>query len=105
MFFIIAGIQPKTIDLEKQPRICPSCGLYQASLKRIDHYVSIFFLPIIRLRRGSPFLECKRCGSMSHESGEIWFRSQERQPGSICSHCKKSIEPEFRFCPFCGKPA
>lgn len=41
MFFFIAGIQPKTINLEEKPRICPFCGHYQARLKRVNHYIKM----------------------------------------------------------------
>jgi len=61
MFFFIGGVQPKTIELDEQPRICSSCGLCQARMKRVDHYISIFFLPILRIKKGEPFLLCEKC--------------------------------------------
>jgi hypothetical protein len=69
MFFFIGGIQPKTIDLDNQPRMCPSCGLYQARLKRVDQYLSAFFIPVLRVKKGDPFLLCERCGVASKETG------------------------------------
>ncbi|MBW2610044.1 MAG: zinc ribbon domain-containing protein [Deltaproteobacteria bacterium] len=104
MFFFIAGVQPKTIALDEQPRMCSSCGLYQARLERTDHYLSIFFIPIIRIKKGSPFLRCERCGSLSHKSGGERARSQEGRPLNKCPHCDRQIETAFHFCPFCGKP-
>ncbi|NIR14576.1 MAG: zinc ribbon domain-containing protein [Desulfobacterales bacterium] len=103
MFFLIAGVQPKTVTLDGQPRRCPSCGLEQAVTKRVDHHLSIFFLPLVRVKKGSPFLQCQSCGSQSHESGEVWHGSQERRQGQNCPYCGKGLEPRFRFCPFCGK--
>jgi hypothetical protein len=102
MFFFIAGIQPKSIDLESHPRMCPSCGLLQARLKRMDQYLSIFFLPVLRVKKGSPFLECRSCGSVSHESGEAWV-GPSKSPDHKCPHCGEIVEARFRFCPFCGK--
>ncbi len=67
MFFFIGGVQPKTVDLENVPRVCPSCGLYQARLKRLDHYISIFFLPLFRIKKGLPLLICDNCGHVSSE--------------------------------------
>lgn len=102
MFFIIAGIQPKIVKLDDQPRMCPSCGLNQARLKRVDHYFSVFFIPIFRVKKGLPFLECQRCGSPAREI--VGGRSESRQgPGHICTYCGKPIDSAYRFCPFCGK--
>ena len=103
MFFFIAGIQPKTVYVDDQCRVCPSCGLYQARLKRADHYLSVFFLPILRVKKGGPFLECQRCGSLNDESGEARFGALKKSDHT-CHHCGRALEPEFGFCPFCGKP-
>ncbi|MFC1531928.1 zinc ribbon domain-containing protein [Thermodesulfobacteriota bacterium] len=103
MFFFIGGIQPKTIDLDDHPRMCQSCGLYQLRLKRIDHYISIFFLPVLRVKKGIPFLKCDRCGSISSESGEELLRSSDGWALNMCPNCGRSLESEFQYCPFCGK--
>jgi len=102
MFFFIAGIQPKTVDLEDRSRICPSCGLSTARLKRIDHYVSVFFLPLFRIKKGRTFLACQRCGSLSGESGEVFYDSAMTR-GTHCPSCGRSLEKTFQFCPYCGK--
>ncbi|MBW1707243.1 MAG: zinc ribbon domain-containing protein [Deltaproteobacteria bacterium] len=102
MFFFIAGIQPKTVKLDDHPRMCPSCGLYQARLKRVDQYISVFFLPIFRVKQGIPFVECQSCGSFFQESGEV-FAGPSQRSVRTCPNCGKPLEPEHRFCPFCGK--
>jgi len=102
MFFIIAGIQPKTITLDDRPRMCHSCGLYQARLIRINHYLSVFFIPVFRVKKGESFLECRSCGAVSSESGEIWPGTRTGD-SRLCPHCKKTLERGFRFCPYCGK--
>jgi len=103
MFFFIGGIQPKTVEVNAQPRMCPSCGLHQARLKRVDHYLSLFFIPIIRVQKGTPFIQCQRCGSIVKESGEPHFTAS-RDPTRTCPYCGSSVYPSFRFCPACGKP-
>jgi RNA polymerase subunit RPABC4/transcription elongation factor Spt4 len=103
LFFLIAGIQPKTIRLEEQPQICPSCGLYQAFRKRVDHYVAVFFLPIVRVKQGDAFLECRSCGSLSDERGEP-FKKAGRAQRNACPSCGRTVERSHRYCPFCGKP-
>ena len=101
MFFFIGGIQPKTVSLDDQPRLCPSCGLAQARLKRVDHYLSLFFIPIFPVKKGTPFLECQRCGAVSDESGDI-STSPPPDSGPVCRKCGHPVETGFRFCPYCG---
>jgi endogenous inhibitor of DNA gyrase (YacG/DUF329 family) len=103
MFFFIGGVQPKTIKMDEQPRMCPACGLYQARLKRVDHYISVFFLPIFRVKKGVPFILCDRCGKISSESGEGPVSFSEFSNLSICPNCGKPLDSKFQYCPFCGK--
>ncbi|RJR21442.1 MAG: zinc-ribbon domain-containing protein [Desulfobacteraceae bacterium] len=42
--------------------MCSSCGLYRASLRRVDHYISLVFILLVKIRSGEPFVECERCG-------------------------------------------
>jgi hypothetical protein len=102
MFFFIGGIQPKTVTLEKQARTCPSCGHVGVSLKRVDHYVSLFFIPLIPVKRGVPFLICDKCNSVLDEYGygrapEGWVKKAR------CPSCGREVEQDFAFCPYCGK--
>jgi ribosomal protein L32 len=95
MFFFIGGIQPKTVTVEERSRMCPSCGLYQARLIRVDHYLSLFFIPLIRVKKGEPVLRCDRCANVVRQAG---------QGASVCPSCGGSLESNFSFCPHCGKP-
>ena len=103
MFFFIAGIQPKTAVVDNHPRLCPSCGLHQAMLKRVDHYVSIFFIPIIRIKKGEPVLECQSCGALYAESEERMVQASKGDPDLNCPYCGNPLKTGFRYCPFCGK--
>jgi hypothetical protein len=58
---LIAGVSPKIKVLDQNPRRCPGCGLNQAYSKRTDHYLSLFFIPIFRVKKGEPFIICDRC--------------------------------------------
>jgi len=102
MFFFIAGIQPKSVEMDDHPRMCPACGLYQFRLRRIDHYLSIFFLPLLRVKKGTPYLECRSCGHMADESGRTESAPLKRDL-TRCPNCHGPLEPGFRFCPHCGK--
>jgi RNA polymerase subunit RPABC4/transcription elongation factor Spt4 len=103
MFFFIGGIQPKTVTIEKQARSCPSCGHFDVALKRVDHYVSLFFLPLFPVKRGTPFLICENCNTILDERG--YSMGAERPVrGKRCASCGREVEPDFAYCPYCGKP-
>jgi len=102
MFFFIGGVQPKTIFLDKQARSCASCGHLKVYLKRVDQYISLFFIPLFPVKRGIPFLACDNCGALYDEKGarmDVKFTGV----GQKCSHCGRYIAPDFSFCPYCGR--
>jgi len=102
MFFFIGGIQPKTVTIDKQARSCPSCGHFDMYLKRVDHYVSLFFIPLVPVKRGTPFLICKNCNTILDERG---YRMDAEQTlnEKRCQFCGRAVNPAFSFCPYCGK--
>ncbi|NVL93582.1 MAG: zinc ribbon domain-containing protein [Desulfobacterales bacterium] len=102
MFFLIGGVQPKTILVDKQARSCPACGHFEVFLKRADHYVSLFFVPLFPVKKGAPFLFCENCRTVFDERGYKMGVEQtvsERR----CAHCGRPVNPDFAFCPYCGK--
>jgi len=101
--FIIAGVSPKTKILDNNPRICPACGLAQARLKRVDSYFNLFFIPLIRVKKGEPFIICDRCESMSSETSPI-YHPPPPGPDASCNACGKPLDKDFKYCPSCGKP-
>ena len=102
MFFVIGGIQPKTILLDKQPRSCPSCGRLQVHLKRTDQFVSLFFIPLLRVKKGTPLAVCDNCGALFDESG-IPIEDLHTQAVRRCPHCGRAVGADFIYCPYCGK--
>ena len=101
--FLIAGISPRTIVVDKNPRICPGCGLNQAYFKRIDHYFNLFFIPILRVKKGDPFIMCDRCEKTGHEFDQE-YAAMPARPEMTCNHCGINIDQNFKYCPHCGKP-
>jgi len=90
--------------VDDQPRICPKCGLPSARLKRLDHYISLFFIPIVSVKRGKEhFLECSRCGEIFEEAARPPSGSFEKTRLRTCTGCGKEVAPDFRFCPYCGE--
>jgi RNA polymerase subunit RPABC4/transcription elongation factor Spt4 len=102
MFFFIGGVQPKTVTLEETPRLCPACGLAQARLRRIDHYLSLFFIPLFPVKRGDPVVVCDRCGTVSTPGEPMWRTAAPGPPAGQCSRCGFVLERDFKYCPNCG---
>ena len=103
MFFFIGGIQPKETTIDNNPRLCPSCGLNRAYYKRIDHYLSLFFIPILPVKKGGVFLKCDGCGSMPDEFTDTTHPVCKGNQKIACNNCGKGIKSDFKYCPFCGK--
>jgi hypothetical protein len=101
-FIFVAGVQPKTKKLDENPIRCPLCGLHQAYYRRVDHYFSLFFIPVWRVKKGTPFLMCDRCEQNVDGTGAEMSGSPP-DPISTCGKCGRSIDPEFKYCPHCGK--
>jgi len=101
--FLIAGVQPKTRRVDENPQRCPSCGISQAYITRVDHYLSLFFIPLIRVKQGDPFLLCDGCQRPVDGKREP---VQETPPSGnlvVCVACKKDVDSSFRYCPHCGQ--
>ena len=70
---------------------------------RLDHYISLFFIPLIPIKRGEPFLECNRCGGVFDETGHPYVSPVEDRSAGTCPQCGRPINPGFRYCPNCGQ--
>jgi RNA polymerase subunit RPABC4/transcription elongation factor Spt4 len=99
---LIAGISPKTKVLDQNPRRCPICGLNQAYYKRVDHYLSLFFIPLLRVKKGDPFIICDRCNKTIPQS-EPDILYQANYGMKTCPSCGRSLDLEFKYCPNCGQ--
>ncbi|UCG13087.1 MAG: zinc ribbon domain-containing protein [Deltaproteobacteria bacterium] len=97
----IGGIGPRKKRLDVQPRICSNCGLSQAYLIRIDNYLSLFFIPVLRISKGQPLVQCERCGHTADESGRTQEPPLDLQ-ATRCSRCGATLAGDFRYCPYCG---
>ncbi|MBI9083095.1 MAG: zinc ribbon domain-containing protein [Desulfobacterales bacterium] len=97
LMILIAGVQPRTVTVDPALKRCPACGLHQASLKRVDHYFSVFFIPLLRVKKGEEALVCDRCDRAVAPS------SRSGVPPDICSQCGRALDESFKFCPHCGR--
>ncbi|MFP4563660.1 MAG: zinc ribbon domain-containing protein [Spirochaetia bacterium] len=109
MFFLIAGVQPRTRTIDDTSHRCPTCGRNTAKLKRVDHYFSLFFIPLFPVKKGEEVLLCENCGYSSSPEGDNYFAAPERfgeraarEERGICPECGRAVEPGFSYCPYCG---
>jgi ribosomal protein S14 len=101
--FLIAGIAPKTKVLDQNPRPCPVCGRVRAYYRRVDQYLSLFFIPVLRVKTGEPFLLCEPCEKTVSEM-KADYRTETDRTRHRCRKCGRGLGEGFRFCPFCGTP-
>jgi hypothetical protein len=105
IMFLIAGVQPRTRKGPKTDQICPQCGLTQVYERRLDHYFSLFFIPLVRVKKGAAFSWCERCQAPLTGSGDgIDPLSGPFSGKNICPACGERLDPQYRFCPHCGQP-
>jgi len=97
----IGGIGPRRKKLDSQPRTCSNCGLSQAYLVRTDDYLSLFFIPILRIRKGQPYVECEQCKHVTDETGKVYVPGTELEV-IRCRGCGESLARDFHYCPYCG---
>lgn len=102
MFFFIGGIQPKTVRMDKQARSCPVCGHTEVYLKRVDQYLSLFFIPLFPVKKGVPFLACDDCKTVLVEK-DAPISGEQRGGIANCPYCGRSLEEDFDYCPRCGR--
>ncbi len=69
----------------------------------MDHYVSLFFIPLIPVKRGEAFLECDRCGAVFDEEGRPGSAGFRQRPEHACPRCGEEVAPGYKFCPYCGQ--
>jgi len=103
MFFFIGGIGRRTVTLDPQPRTCPNCGRLALYSKRIDSYLTVFFVPLFTVKKGEPFLVCGNCRATYDERGGRKDGGQTSKE-QACQYCGRPRESNFKYCPECGKP-
>jgi RNA polymerase subunit RPABC4/transcription elongation factor Spt4 len=103
--FLIAGVQPRTHRGPKTDQICPRCGLARVYERRLDHYFSLFFIPLVRVKKGTNFSWCEGCQApLSGTGGGNGPRSEPSIEKPVCPGCGQILAPQYRFCPYCGRP-
>lgn len=107
-------MQPKRAKLPEPARTCPACG--RLSLERVRHdlWLSLFFIPVLPVKRGQPLWECSQCGYGAPQApapaAPRPTPARDEPPGlpapgqgpGRCRFCGQPLEPGFKYCPNCG---
>ncbi|GBF90225.1 hypothetical protein Rsub_03358 [Raphidocelis subcapitata] len=107
MFVFVGGVSPHAVSRDLPARECPACGAVGAMQeRRVDSDLSLFFVRVLTLERGAPFLACTRCGwtSMAGSGGNGAPAAGAVAQGPACPHCGSDVQRGWQWCPFCGGP-
>ncbi|MCR4435602.1 MAG: zinc ribbon domain-containing protein [Clostridiales bacterium] len=121
MFFIgVFGIEETQKQLATYNNaICPGCGaMTRFEIFKSYSYFHIFFIPTFRwnIRYYIRPVCCGRIYELDPATGQQVERGENPEirdehlrpanqylPYKTCSHCGVRVEPEYSFCPYCGR--
>ena len=100
-FFFVGGVEQGAGRVLKEAAgRCLRCG-GTADLVETEKVLKLFFVPAWRWKGKDPAYLCRECGllapgSLGGEPGPLLPRAEQ------CGACSHAVDPQFRFCPFCG---
>ncbi|CAM0955354.1 unnamed protein product [Alopecurus aequalis] len=100
-FFFVGGVEQGAGRVLKEAAgRCLRCG-GTADLVETEKVLKLFFVPAWRWKGKYPAYLCRECGllapgSLGGEPGPFLPRAEQ------CGACSRAVDPQFRFCPFCG---
>ncbi|KAJ0085464.1 hypothetical protein Patl1_08367 [Pistacia atlantica] len=91
-FFFVGGVNQQVSQVLKSGAgRCINCGS-RADLVEYEKVLKAFFVPVWKWPGKEPLMHCNNCN--------LFF------PPALydvrCRFCDRAVDPEFRFCPFCG---
>ena len=101
-FFFVGGVEQGAGRLLKEAAgRCLRCG-GTADRVETEKALMLFFVPVWRWPGKDPAYLCRECGllvpgSLGAEPGPSLLQREAR-----CGACSRAVDPQFRFCPFCG---
>ncbi|KAL6848792.1 hypothetical protein ACP4OV_021375 [Aristida adscensionis] len=107
-FFFVGGVEQGAGRVLKEAAgRCLRCG-GAADLVETERVLKLFFVPVWRWPGKDPAYLCRECRLLAPGSlggaGEPW--GQQPPPmmprDARCGACSRVVDPQFRFCPFCG---
>ncbi|KAM3404303.1 hypothetical protein ACQJBY_007413 [Aegilops geniculata] len=103
-FFFVGGVEQGAGRVLKEAAgRCVRCG-GAADLVETKKVLKLFFVPAWRWPGKDPAYLCRDCGLLAPgslgggEPGPLLPRAGAGQ----CGACSRAVDPQFRFCPFCG---
>ncbi|CAI0393134.1 unnamed protein product [Linum tenue] len=104
-FFFAGGVNQQVRRVLKQGAgRCISCASPAVDLVEYDKVLKLFFVPVWRWPGKQPLMHCNDCNLFfpSSYSPPPPPPSQLIADSPRCRFCDRVLEPEFKFCPFCG---
>ncbi|MCE3051687.1 hypothetical protein HAX54_050517 [Datura stramonium] len=105
-FFFVGGLEQQARQVLKSGvGRCIACGS-RADLVDYDKVLKLFFVPVWRWPGKEPVMYCNDCKLFFPQS----LTPPPRPPSSTvgvpevlrCQFCRREVDGDFRFCPFCG---
>ncbi|OAY58274.1 uncharacterized protein LOC122723126 [Manihot esculenta] len=104
-FFFVGGVEQQVRQVLKSGvGRCINCGS-MADLVEYEKVLKLFFVPVWKWPGKEPAVYCNNCNLMFPRSFPL--PPPKTHPSVVseslrCHLCNRVVEPEFRFCPFCG---
>ncbi|XVF64567.1 hypothetical protein PTKIN_Ptkin09bG0178800 [Pterospermum kingtungense] len=106
-FFFVGGLEQQVRQVLKSGvGRCIMCNS-RADLVEYEKVLKLFFVPVWRWPGKEPLMHCNNCKlffpqDLPFQSPKIDSSSAAVSEALRCRFCDRLVEPEFRFCPFCG---
>ncbi|XAR55564.1 hypothetical protein NMG60_11035673 [Bertholletia excelsa] len=106
-FFFVGGLQQQAGQVLKSGAgRCINCGSI-ADLVECEKVLKLFFVPVWRWPGKEPLMYCKDCNFLFPPNLSPPLSGESPPPAAFpdvlrCRFCSRGVDPQFRFCPFCG---
>eukprot|EP00268_Persea_americana_P045242 TRINITY_DN4604_c1_g1_i1.p1 TRINITY_DN4604_c1_g1~~TRINITY_DN4604_c1_g1_i1.p1 ORF type:complete len:114 (+),score=12.81 TRINITY_DN4604_c1_g1_i1:378-719(+) len=108
-FFFVGGVEQQVRQVLKSGvQRCIRCGS-AADLVEYEKVLKLFFVPVWRWPGKEAAIYCNNCSlfypssfNPPDEAAADSRRSPLLSQVLRCHSCSRVLDPDFRFCPFCG---
>jgi hypothetical protein len=106
-FFFAGGVEQQVRQVLKYGAgRCIECRS-PADLVEYEKVLKLFFVPVWRWQGKEPVMYCNNCNLFFPRSYSLPPPPPPTADSAVsavlrCRSCDQAVEPDFRFCPFCG---